>query len=69
MKTIFFSILILGSSFFCDCKTIGYTNEKSREELLLKEEFKTSEIIFFGKYLGNKNFEIIELHRGEKLKI
>ncbi|MFD1063348.1 hypothetical protein ACFQ1Q_08815 [Winogradskyella litorisediminis] len=68
MKVIFFSLFIFSTSFFCDCKTIGYINESSREDLLLQDEFKTSEIIFFGKYLGDKNFEIIELHRGEKLK-
>ena len=68
MRKVIFIIFLtyFSQSFACECKTYPHTDEKSQSELKLEDSFENSDVIFYGKYVGDGMFEIIKLYRGNK---
>ncbi|MBU2952024.1 hypothetical protein KO493_15095 [Tamlana agarivorans] len=65
--TIIIFLNYFNQSFACECKTYPITIEKSHSELKLEDSFESSNVIFYGKYIGDGMFETIKLYRGKKI--
>ncbi len=64
---LFLFLIYSGRSLACECNVYPFIKDKSQSELKLEDSFENSDIIFFGKYIGDGKFELLELYRGKNL--